>query len=138
MAFFKNSNQSAARVAPGGAVAVDGPVAEGRLRDAYDKGRIDERKRHHRSPLLTTILVVVAVVGAVVLFYAFREGSFASGGAAVDNKISQVSAQAMPAVENAASSADAMAQQAGDKLKSQGQTIQQDAAPASSQPAKSQ
>jgi hypothetical protein len=136
MAFFRSANQTASQVAPGGAVVVDGPLAKDRLRDAYDQGRIDERRRHHRSPFLTTVLVVAAVIGAVVLFYAVREGSFASGGAAVDNKISQVSAQAVPTVENAASNADALAQKAGDKLKSQGEAIQQDAAPASNQPAK--
>jgi len=139
MAFFKSSTQAAQAVPAGAnAVVVDGPVAKARLRDAYDKGRIDERKRHHRSPLLTTILVVAALVGVVVLFYAFREGSFAGGGAAVDNKISQVSSQAVPAVQNAASDAGALAEKAGVKLKSQGQAIKQDSSAASSQPANGQ
>jgi hypothetical protein len=128
MAFFKSSSQAA----PGGAVVVDGPVAKTRLREAYDKGRLDERKRHHRSPVLTLLLCGAALVGVVFLFYAFREGSFAGGGAAVDGKIAQVSSQAAPAVETAASDAGALAEKAGDKLKSQGEAIKQDA-PASGQ-----
>jgi len=134
MAFFKSSTHAP----QSGAVVVDGPIAKARLREAYDKGRVDERKRHQRSPLLTLLLCSAALVGAVFLYYAFRERSFAGGGAAVDSKIAQVSAQAAPTVETAALSAGALAQTAGDKLKAQGQAIQQDTSASDSRPASGQ
>ena len=135
MAFFKSSDHAV----PAGAVTVPVSVVDKvKLREAYDKGRVDERKRHHRSPVLTVSLVLIALVGAVVLFYAFREGSFAGGGAAVDNKLAQVGSQAVPAVESAAAKAGTIAEQAGDKLKSQGQAIKQDTAPTDAQPASGQ
>ena len=135
MAFFKSSHPAV----PAGGVAVPVPVVDkAKLREAYDKGRVDELKRHHRSPVLTFSLVLAALVGGVVLFYAFREGSFAGGGAAVDSKLAQVGSQAVPAVESAAAQAGTLAEQAGDKLKSQGQAIKQDTASSDAQPARTE
>lgn len=110
------------------AVPLDSPVVKAKVREAYDQGRLEERKRHRGSPMLTLVLVLVAAVGAVTLYYSFRQGSFMGGGAAIDTKISQVSSNAVPAIQTAAAKAGAVAQTAGDKLKSQGQAIQQDAA----------
>jgi len=63
----------------------------------------------------------------VTLFYAFRQGSFMNGGAAIDTKISQVSSDAVPAIQTAAAKAGAAAHTAGQKLQSQGQALRQDA-----------
>jgi hypothetical protein len=106
---------------------LDSPVVKAKVREAYDRGRIEERRRHRGSPLLTLLLVVVAAVGAVTLYYAFRQGSFMGGGAAIDTKIAQVSSEAAPAVQTAAEKAGALAQVAGQKLQSKGQAIQQPA-----------
>jgi hypothetical protein len=127
MPWFRSQHPATTAGAP--AVVVDRHAAKAELRDAYDKGRIDERKRHRSSPMLTVFLLLIAVMGAVLLYYAFREGSFAGGGAVVDNKISQVTSQAAPAAQNAAATAGALAEKAGDKLKAQGQAVQQDTAP---------
>jgi hypothetical protein len=116
------------RIAPAQAVAMDSPMVKAKVREAYDRGRLEERKRHRGSPMLTFLLVLVAAVGAVTLYYAFRQGSFMSGGAALDTKIAQVSTNAAPAIVNTADKAGVLAQKAGQKLQSQGQAIQQDAA----------
>jgi len=116
------------RVVPAQAATLDSPVVKAKVREAYDRGRLEERKRHHGAPMLTFLLVLVAAVGAVTLYYSFRQGSFMGGGAAIDTKIAQVSTNAAPAIVNTADKAGALAQKAGQKLQSQGQAIQQDAA----------
>ncbi len=123
MQIFKHNTPATAN-----AVALDSPIVKAKVREAYDLGRAEERKRHHSSPMLTLLLVLVALVGAVTLYYAFRGGSFMNGGAAIDTRISQVSSDAVPAIQNAAAKAGAVAQTAGEKLQSQGQAIKQDAA----------
>ena len=110
------------------AVPLDSPVVKAKVREAYDQGRLEERKRHRSSPMLTLLLVLVAAVGAVTLYYSFRQGSFMGGGAAIDTKIAQVSSNAAPTLQTAAAKAGALAQTAGQKLQSQGQAIKQDVA----------
>jgi hypothetical protein len=108
--------------------AVDSPLVKAKVREAYDRGRSEERRRHHGSPMLTLLLVLVAAVGAVTLYYSFRQGSFMGGGAAIDTRIAQVDSTALPAIQTAAQKAGTIAQTAGQKLQSQGQAIKQDAA----------
>jgi len=115
------------QVVAGQAVPLDSPGVRARVREAYDLGRNEERRRHHGSPMLTLLLVLVAAVGAVTLYYSFRQGSFSGGGAAIDTKIAQVGSNAAPAIQTAADKASALAQTAGQKLQSQGQAIKQDA-----------
>jgi len=122
MQMFKHNTPAAAN-----AVTLDSPVVKAKVREAYDRGRAEERSRHHGSPTLMLLLVLIAMVGAVTLFYAFRQGSFMNGGAAIDTKISQVSSDAVPAIQTAAAKAGAAAQTAGQKLQSQGQALRQDA-----------
>ena len=123
------------QVAHADAPALDSPVVKAKVREAYDKGRLEERRRHHGAPMLTLLLVLVAAVGAVTLYYSFRQGSFMGGGAAIDSKIAQVDTQAVPAIQTAAQKAGALAQTAGQKLQSQGQAIKQDAAASGNAPA---
>jgi hypothetical protein len=123
MQIFKHNTPATAN-----AVTMDSPIVKAKVREAYDLGRAEERKRHHGSPMLMLLLVLIAVVGAVTLFYAFRQGSFMGGGAAIDTKIAQVSSGAVPAIQTAAAKAGSVAQTAGEKLKSQGQALHEDAA----------
>jgi hypothetical protein len=72
---------------------------------AYERGRRDERARRHGSPLLTVVLLLAAAAGAVVLYLAISQGSFARGGALVDQNLSNatqtVAAKAGDALQNA-------------------------------------
>lgn len=93
------------------------------VRQAYDRGRRDERaRRPHRrgSPLLTLILLLAAAAGAFVLYLAFQQGGFANGGRLVDQNIGNATASATQATRR-------VVDKAGDALQNAGQTIKQKA-----------
>ena len=73
------------------------------LRDAYDRGRADEGVRHKRNWLLTIVATLLALVGLVVLILAALNGSFARGGAVIDQQLSIAADNAEPAARSAAS-----------------------------------
>lgn len=75
------------------------------LRDAYERGRVDERSRHKRNWLLTILSTLLALVGVVVLVLAALNGSFQRAGAVIDRQLSIAADQAEPTVRNAASEA---------------------------------
>jgi hypothetical protein len=91
-----------------------------KINHAYDKGRSDEAKRHRSHPIINMALILIAAVGAVVVFYAVREGSFSRGGAVVDSKLATAASSAGPALAQAASTAvpkiEQAAQTAGPKI----------------------
>lgn len=66
------------------AEAVDLKEARADLREAYDRGRKDERASRRRHPIVMTLLWVAAIVGVIVLALAAVNGSFQSAGAAID------------------------------------------------------
>lgn len=76
---------------------------EADIRAAYDRGRRDERARHHRSPLMALTVGSAALVGGAVLALAALEGSFQNGGAVVDKQVSKAAEQAGQALHEAAS-----------------------------------
>ncbi|HEY2177691.1 MAG TPA: hypothetical protein VGH15_03850 [Caulobacteraceae bacterium] len=92
----------------------------GDIDDAYSRGRRDERRRRRGSPLLTFILLIVIVAAGALFYLAVQHGSFASGGAVVDNSISSVSQSATAPVRRAAD-------KAGNALENAGQTLKQKA-----------
>ena len=104
------------------AVAVGPASLPAELSEAYRRGRRDEARRHRRTPLITTALFAIALIGAVILFYAAREGSFAGGGQVVDAKVSHVTGEVVPNVVNAA------ATQTGEVVKSAGERLKQNGA----------
>lgn len=71
------------------------------LREAYERGRRDERARRHRHPIGMTLTFAVAAVGVVILVLAALNGSFGRAGMVVDQSLSI----AAPAAREAASSA---------------------------------
>lgn len=73
------------------------------LREAYDRGRADESVRHKRNWLLTIVTTLLALSGLVVLILAALNGSFARGGAVIDQQLSIAADNAEPAARNAAS-----------------------------------
>lgn len=90
------------------------------LRQAYERGRLDERARRRRHPLFMTLTFLCAAVGLVVLVLAGVNGSFQGGGAAVDHGLVQAGDQVGPAARRAAAGADnAVTQARGAPARSQ-------------------
>ena len=68
---------------------------------------------------------MIVAVGAVILFYVIREGSFAGAGAVVDGKLNSATTNVVePAVNKAAVQTGAALQQAGQTLKDKGSALQ--------------
>ena len=109
------------------AVVVNPDEIRAQIDQAYDKGRHDEARRHRSHPIITLALVVIAAVGAVVVFYAVREGSFSRGGAVVDSKLAVAASSAGPALAEAAATAAPKIEQAAETA---GPKIEQAAAKA--------
>jgi hypothetical protein len=93
------------------------------LRQAYERGRRDERARRPRrrgSPVLTTILVLAAAAGVFIVYLGISQGSFGRGGQLVDQNIANATASTMGVVHNTAD-------QAGDALTNAGQQLKRTA-----------
>lgn len=87
------------------------------VRQAYDRGRRDERARRprrHGSALLTFVVLIVAAIGAGAIYLGVSQGSFTRGGEVVDQKLA-----------SAAQPARNVADRAGDALENAGQRIKQ-------------
>ena len=83
------------------------------LRDAYDRGRADEAVRHKRNWLLTIVTTLLALMGLIVLILAALNGSFARGGAVIDQQLSIAADNAEPVARNAASTVAAEVRDVG-------------------------
>jgi len=92
------------------------------LREAYERGRSDERASRKRHPLMMTVTVLLAIVGVVLLAMAAVNGSFMRGGGAVDQQLDVAAERAAPAVNNAASSAGQKLREAGEAAKARTET----------------
>ena len=86
------------------------------LKDAYNKGRRDERAHRTHHPFIAMAVVALALVGGVMLFLAAREGSFSTAGRVADDKLAVAAAEAGPALE-------ATAERTGDALRDAGSTL---------------
>ena len=75
------------------------------LREAYERGRRDERASRRRHPIGMTVTMLLAVVGVVLLVMAGAYGSFGDAGAAVDRNLQVAVNRAGPAVSQAANDA---------------------------------
>ena len=85
------------------------------VRNAYDRGRRDERARRVKRghPVLSTLLLLVAAAGAFVIYLGVQQGSFSSGGETIDQHIQT----AQQAGRNTADRAGDALQAAGQHLK---------------------
>jgi hypothetical protein len=93
------------------------------VRQAYDRGRRDERARRprrHSSPFLTFIVLLAAAAGIGAIYLGVHEGSFSRGGEVVDQRLAGVAQPATQATRGAAA-------RAGDALQNAGQRIKQSA-----------
>jgi uncharacterized membrane protein YdbT with pleckstrin-like domain len=69
------------------AEALDLKEARADLREAYDRGRRDERASRRRHPVFMTLLFVAAIVGVILLALAAVNGSFQGAGTVVDQSL---------------------------------------------------
>lgn len=83
------------------------------LRQAYERGRKDERAMRKRHPLLMTVTFLFALVGVVLLAMAALNGSFMRAGDVVDQRLNVAADRAAPAVNQAASDAGQHLRDAG-------------------------
>ena len=77
------------------------------LREAYDRGRRDERSRRKRHPVLMTLMFLAAAIGVALMALAAVNGSFGTAGKVVDQNLAVAADKAEPAVRGAASDAGA-------------------------------
>ena len=87
------------------------------LRQAYERGRRDERAARKRHPMLMTLTVIAALVGVVLLVLAAVHGSFGRAGGVVDRHLNVAAQKAEPAVREAASNAGQSLHDAGQSAK---------------------
>ncbi|CAN7187580.1 hypothetical protein LJR219_000414 [Phenylobacterium sp. LjRoot219] len=86
------------------------------LRQAYERGRRDERAGRKRHPLMMTVTFLLAAVGAALLGMAAANGSFMRAGDVVDQQLNIAADRAAPAVNEAASNAGQSLRNAGQSL----------------------
>jgi hypothetical protein len=77
------------------------------LREAYNRGRRDERAGRKRHPVIMTLLFLAAAVGVALMVLAAVNGSFGAAGQVADQSLATAADQAEPAVRGAASNAGA-------------------------------
>jgi hypothetical protein len=82
------------------------------LREAYDRGRRDERAQRKRHPVLMTLMFLAAAVGAAILVLALVNGSFGGAGQVMDQNLTTAADKAEPIVRDAASDASRAVQSA--------------------------
>jgi hypothetical protein len=95
------------------AQVVDDPAIAKDLREAYERGRRDERASRKRHPVMMTLTFVAAIVGVGALALAAANGSFGRAGGVVDDNLASAVTQAQPKVQDAASQASKSLHDAG-------------------------
>jgi hypothetical protein len=114
----------------GGERVVHQPVADPALskeirRDAYERGRQDERSRHKSHPFLMLLLLIAALFGAAVLgLYAYKGGSFTRAGQTLDSVTAR-------GAEEAREAGAEVADEAGEGLQDVGRRVEQEGEAAS-------
>lgn len=89
------------------------------LREAYERGRRDERSTRKRHPVLMTFTFIAAAVGLALMALAAFNGSFTRAGGVVDQNLSVAANRAEPAVRDAASDAGEALRDAGQSAKTE-------------------
>jgi hypothetical protein len=96
------------------AEALDIKEVQADVREAYERGRSDERASRRRHPIFMTLIFVAAICGVALLALAAANGSFSAGGSVADQNLTAAVNKAEPQVRGAAS-------QAGQSLRDAGQ-----------------
>jgi hypothetical protein len=90
-----------------GRTDLDAAALGAELREAYERGRRDERASRRRRPVFMGLTFLAAVAGVVFFALAAANGSFAGGGGAVDRSLAAALDRAGPAAGRAAEAAHA-------------------------------
>jgi hypothetical protein len=117
MAFWSRQRDPALiPAAPG--VAAEVARTEREVREAYRRGRLDEKAKRKRHPVSMSIGIALAAVGAIALAVAIvNGGSFTRGGQVMDQNIQSAAQQAQPVAQRAASDASQAVSHAGSDLR---------------------
>jgi hypothetical protein len=83
------------------------------VREAYERGRRDERASRRRHPIFMTFTFIAAACGVVFLVLAAVNGSFTRAGGVVDQNLSIAVSRAAPQVRDAAGQAGQSLRDAG-------------------------
>jgi hypothetical protein len=83
------------------------------VREAYERGRKDERASRRRHPIFMTLTFVAAICGVALLALAAINGSFSGGGAVADQNLDAAVNKAEPQVRDAAGQAGQSLRDAG-------------------------
>jgi hypothetical protein len=110
---------------------VDPAITKEVRRDAYERGRQDERSRHKRNPLLTLLIAIAAIFGLVVIgLYIYNGGSFTETGRDLDAVTARGAQEAREAGAEVADEAGEGLQDVGRRVEREGEG----AAPPASEP----
>jgi hypothetical protein len=71
------------------------------IREAYERGRRDERAARRRHPFIMAGLLVLASAGASLITLAAMTGSFGEGGAVADMRLAQAADNTAPVIDEA-------------------------------------
>jgi hypothetical protein len=87
------------------------------VREAYERGRSDERASRRRHPIFMTLTFAAAICGVALIALAAVNGSFSSGGQVADDGLSAAVNKAAPAARDAAGQAGQSLHDAGQAAK---------------------
>jgi hypothetical protein len=116
----RTANTDGAGVPAGADRPSEQPIGRADVDAAYNKGRWDEARRRQGHPFFSFLVLLVVAAAGMMVYLAAQGGSFANGGAAVDNRISQASQTVQAPFKRATA-------KAGDALERAGQNLKQDA-----------
>jgi hypothetical protein len=97
----------------------DGAELTADLREAYERGRREERARRRRHPIGMTLTFAFALVGLVVVVLAAVNGSFGRAGDSIDRGLMI----AKPAATQAAGTAGEQIRDAADSAKAKASDV---------------
>jgi hypothetical protein len=97
-------------------------VDRAELREAYERGRRDERSLRKRRPLVMSVTFLLALIGVALLALAAVNGSFTRAGGVVDEHLSVAANRAGPALNQAATNAGQSLHNAAQTGKSRGES----------------
>jgi hypothetical protein len=87
------------------------------IREAYERGRRDERAARKRHPFIMAGLLVLAASGASLITLAAMTGSFGEGGAVADMRLAQAADNTAPVIDRAITTTQDAARDALDGAK---------------------